>query len=228
MLEIKSKFVIKKITKNLAQKRLLQLMKYNKKIQEKLDISINDYREYNQIEFKLYPNDKIGNIFLNSINMDKNNIHIYINHDKIENGSIIEHNDIIKKIKLVIDPEIKSLSSLFNGFDNIDYIECIKFNRKDIIDMSKMFYGCKNLMTINIEKFKTDNVTNMSYMFHKCLSLFIIDIKNFNTKNVLNMQNMFDDCSELRQLDLNNFDTSNVIYMNDMFHNCKNLKLLNI
>ena len=211
---------MKKIKQNLNQKRCLQLVKYNKKMQEKLDISIEDYREYNQIVFELYPNDEIGNIFFNSIMIDSRYMHIYINDGKNEKkGSIIEHKDIIKKIKVVIDFEIKSLNSLFINFDNVVDIQCTKFNRKDITDMSKIFYGCKNLMTLNIENFKTDNVTNMSYMFHKCISLLVIDLNNFNTSNVQNMQNMFEECLQLRQLNISNFDTSNVIYMNDMFSN---------
>ena len=142
MLTIKSKFVMKKITKKINHKRFLQLLKYNKKIQKKIYISIQDYRKYNQIEFELHPNNKVGKIFLNTINADRLYIHIYINDDIREKfGSIIEHNDTIQKIKIVIDIEIKSLRGLFNNFDNIKHIKCTKFNRKDIFNMSRMFYG---------------------------------------------------------------------------------------
>ena len=48
MLEIKSKIILKKIFKNIENKIWLKTIKYNKNLQNKLDISIEDYKKYNQ------------------------------------------------------------------------------------------------------------------------------------------------------------------------------------
>ena len=215
MLGIKSKHILKKILQSLEYKIFLNLIKYNKKLQKKLDIAIEDYKIYNQIEFEIIPNYQQRKIFIiNKVELDSF-IHISINDSK----DYINNFFPISKIKIVIDPEVKSLKDFFKNLDYIEVFKCTKFNRRDIIDMSHMFSGCKNLKKLDISKFKTDNVTNMSYMFYCCKSLPYLDLHNYNTNKVKNMQNMFDQCSSLDSLDLNNFNTSNVIYMNDMFYN---------
>ena len=56
---IKSKYILKIIFNNLKNSRSFQIIKYNKKLQNRLDFSFHDYREYIQvlspieIEFKL-------------------------------------------------------------------------------------------------------------------------------------------------------------------------------
>ena len=54
---IKSLYILKKIFNHIKEKKiLLKIIKYNKLIQKKLDISINDYFEcQNQIEIIIYP-----------------------------------------------------------------------------------------------------------------------------------------------------------------------------
>lgn len=48
MLEgIKSQFVLNLIFKNLPEVTSLKLWKYNKKLQERIRLSINDYKKYN-------------------------------------------------------------------------------------------------------------------------------------------------------------------------------------
>ena len=42
---IKSKYILKKILDNLHKQRLLQIIRYNKNIQNKLDLSKKDYKE---------------------------------------------------------------------------------------------------------------------------------------------------------------------------------------
>ena len=230
MLKIKSKYILKKIFQNIKQNKYLQLIKYNKKIQYKLDKSIEDYKEYNQIEIELRPKleYKDKSKFINKNDYDRFNIHIYINDDRKESDScFLEANQNIQKIVIKIDFEKKSLKGLFKNCDCLEEINFIKFNRKDIIDMSEMFRGCINLNKIFLLNFKSDNVTNMSYMFGGCSSITNLNILKFNTAKVKYMHNMFERCSKIEYLNLENFNTANVISMNDMFYECTSLKKVN-
>ena len=242
MLKIKSKFVLKRIFQNIKENKFLDMIRYNKRFQNKFNISIQNYREYNQIEIELKQiihSDKNSKF----INIDiMNEPYIHINKDKKENDSTnpfmiktLKEPSIFRPItnmiedsdkKIIIDFEVKSLKGLFKNCESIKEIKILKCNRKDIIDISEMFYGCKNLDNLNITNLKTDKVKDMSYMFSGCSSLNEINIFNFNTSNVINMQNMFEKCSNLKELNLSNFNTSNVIYMNDMFYECTSLKTL--
>jgi len=50
---IKSQFILILIFKNIPEVTFLKLCKYNKKLQERIGLSINDYKKYNQIEIEL-------------------------------------------------------------------------------------------------------------------------------------------------------------------------------
>ena len=230
MLKIKSKYIIKRIFENINKKKYLQLIKYNKTLQDKLNKSIKSYIEYNQIEILLIPvsEEKKKTIIFNREIKIKPFTHFYINGSNNEYISYDFDTKDIFTIKMIIDFNLKSLKGLFKNYESLKEINIIKCNRKDIKNMSEMFYGCKNLDKLNITNLKTDKVTDMSYMFSGCLSLENINLLNFDTSNVTNMQNMFERCTKVEELNLYNFDTSNVIYMNDMFYECKSLKSLNI
>ena len=49
LLNIKSKFILQKILKNISKKKYLEINKYNKKIQKRLDLNINDYIEFSEL-----------------------------------------------------------------------------------------------------------------------------------------------------------------------------------
>ena len=99
--------------------------------------------------------------FINLPNKDPN-YHFYLNDNKEElDKNYITKYDNAKKIKVIIDEGIKSLSSLFKSCLYIKKINFIKLYRKDIIDMSYMFSGCSSLEEINITRIRTDNVQNM-------------------------------------------------------------------
>ena len=78
--KLKSNFIFKKILNYMKKKKLLDIMKYNKKLQKRLNLNINDYKEYSQlyssieIELKLVDN-KYGE-FINI--PDDDNISILI------------------------------------------------------------------------------------------------------------------------------------------------------
>ena len=170
MLKIRNKYILKNILSFLAQKKFLSLIKYNKKIQNKLDKSIIDYREYNQIEIEITPikNNFSGKV-INFKEENKEYYYIYFDN-QIKEINYISSKDNISKIKIIIDFEIKSLEGLFEKCDYISMISFHKFNRKDINNISCMFKRCSNLISINFSKFNTSKVINMNFMFYNCSS----------------------------------------------------------
>jgi len=223
---IKSIYILKQIFGNIKQKKLLYLIRYNKNIQNILKIGINDYIEFIKIEIEIFPickNER--NYFINRKEQYESYYHIYFNDDKNEiNRIYFTRDDNIKKIKIVIDKEVKSFEKLFYSYgwyDNcIEKINFIKFNRTDINNMSYMFSRSSLLREINFYSFNTDNVDNMSCMFNGCSSLKRLDLSNFNTNNVTNMNSMFRACESLKELNINNFSFNKVKYMFNIFYAC--------
>ena len=227
--KIKSKYKLKNILNNLSKKKFLELIKYNKQFQNTLEITIEDYKKFAQIEIELYPAENVSGKFINIKKEDEYCFHIYFNDNKEEKKiNTISSFDNIQKIKIIIDNEFKSISGLFKDCETIKKINFIKFTNKDILNMNYMFYGCTNLKELLFSKFKTDKVINMRYMFYNCCSLTELNLSNFNTYNVTDMNNMFGYCSKIKQLDLSNFYTNKVKNMEFMFSGCYLLNYLNI
>ena len=180
---LKSKYLFKKIFENLNAKIFLKIIKYNKKFKVKLDISDKNYKEYCDIEIELIPKG-IGE-FINFINQEEEQFfHIYFNDDKNETKrNNLINGEKIKKIKLIIDYQVRSFYKLFYNCNCLESIKFIKFNRKDINNMSYMFYNCYSLQDLNTSNLITNNVTDMSFMFAACSSLIKLELSNFNTKS---------------------------------------------
>ena len=80
---LKSKYILKKIFGNLTGKNFFKIIKYNKLLKDKLDISNKDYKEYCDIEIDIIP--KGTGEFINFINKEEEKYyHIYFNDDKNE------------------------------------------------------------------------------------------------------------------------------------------------
>ena len=146
---IKSKIILKKIFNNLAKKNLLNMIKYNKIIKERIDININDYKEYSEnyssIELEIKVNNKFGR-FINIRSEDESYFHIYFNDNKDEIKRYYAIDDEqIKNIKIIIDYQIKSLNFLFYRCDNIESIYFKKFYRNNINKMKCLFGLCSSL-----------------------------------------------------------------------------------
>ena len=212
--DVKSNFILKQIFGNLNRNKFFNIIRYNKEIQKRLDIDINDYKnEYSKIEIEIIPIENNYAFFINYIT-NKSYFHIFINDNKEElKRNYIIKNDNAKKIKVILDNKIKSFSRLFKSCLYIKKITFNKFNRKDINDMSYMFSDCKLLEKIAFSEFNTNNVENMEFMFFNCSAIKELNLSNFNTDNLLNMSNMFNGCSLINKLDISNFNTGKVIDM---------------
>ena len=47
--DVKSNYILKKIFYNLTKGKFLNIIKYNKKLKKRLNININDFKEYSEI-----------------------------------------------------------------------------------------------------------------------------------------------------------------------------------
>ena len=220
-----------KIFDYLRKNKMLDIIKHNKKIQNILNININDYKEYlglfSPIEIEIIPTiNKYGN-FINIVN--KEYYHIYFNDDKEETKRYyLTKNDNVSKIKIVIDYQVKSFEKLFFDCNCIESLSFKKCYRNNICDISHMFCGCSSLKEINISNLITNKIRDMNALFSGCSSLKELNISNFNTDNVTDMSAMFLGCSSLEKLNLSNFNTDNVNDMSYMFFDCSSLKELNL
>ena len=230
---IKSDYFLQKLFGVSKKIKSLEIAKYNKILQKRLNLCLNDYKEYSQfyspivIELGLF-DDKYDK-FINIPNNKKRYYHIYFDNTNEEiKRNFLNQNEKIKMIKIIIDYQVNSFKGLFDNCQCINSINFKKFHRINITDMSDMFSRCSSLQEINLSNFNTNNVTNMSYMFHDCSSLKEINLSNFSTNNVINMSYMFSKCSSLLELNLLNFNTINVKYMSGLFAGCSSLKDLDL
>ena len=174
--KLKNNFILKKIFNYMKKKKTLMIMKYNKKLQKRINLNINDYKEFSQqyssieIEIKLVDN-KYGK-FINIPDEQKEYYHIYFDNSKEEiKRNVTKVNEKVKTIRIKIDYQVKSLNKLFYSCEYINSIIFKKFCRINITDMSYIFYNCSSLKELNLSNFNTNEVTNMSGMFIDCSSL---------------------------------------------------------
>ena len=162
-------------------------------------------------------------------NINKNNISIYIENEKIEfkyKYKSEEKGEI--KVKFVFNKLLISTSHMFYECSSLKSINLSSFNSSKVKNMDFMFSGCSSLKSVDLSLLNTSNVIDMGSMFSRCSSLESIDLSSFNTINVNNMSCMFYDCSSLKSIDLSSFDTTNVKNMGWMFKGCNNLKKKNV
>ena len=182
---LKSNYSLKKICDFIKKGKLLGIVKYNKILQKRLNLSIKNYKEFSEIftpiEIEIITiinNMNISYKFININENEKSYFHIYFNDNKeeIKNKYRINKEDNVTKIKLIIDYQVKSFEKLFEHCDCIESLNFKKFYRNNINNMIKMFYECSSLKKINLSNFNTSNVKNMGYMFYYCSSLKKINL----------------------------------------------------
>ena len=192
---ILSDYFIQKCFDYIHKRKSLEIIKYNKNIQKRMNININDYKKYSEkyslIEIEIKPMEKKYGEFINIKEGEEEYYHIYYNDNKKEEikNTYINEDDKVSKINIIIDYQVTSFIGLFFNCYCIESINFKKFNRNNITDMSGMFGGCSSLRELNLNNFNTNNVTNMSCMFRGCsneLKLKIKQFKNFKEEAFTN------------------------------------------
>ena len=146
---LKSKYILIKILDNLSKSKSLNILKYNKKLQNRIDKSINDYKEYCEIEIELIlvkkpvkkPVNFSNRYFINVFGENKKYCHIYFDNNKEEaNRNYLYEKDEINSIKIILDSQIKSFDMLFHGCPLIESINFKNFKRNDINNMNYIYF----------------------------------------------------------------------------------------
>ena len=123
---LKRNYFLQKIFDNLKRKKSLEIIKYNKNIQNRINLRINDYKEYSEIyssiEIEIIPLKNTYGEFININEENKSYYHIYFNNDKEEIKRNYIKDDNIKNINIIIDYQIKSFKELFYNCDCIKSI----------------------------------------------------------------------------------------------------------
>ena len=101
---ITSKYILQKVFNNLEKKRSFEIVKYNKNIKKRMDININDYKEFSEthtsIEIEIKTCDNKFGRFININQDDEKYYHIYFNNNKEEiKRNYITENENLKKLK---------------------------------------------------------------------------------------------------------------------------------
>ena len=126
---IRSAFINRFIFSFIKDNIKFDLIKYNKKIQNRLNLGTKNYKEYCEIEIEIVPiEDKYGQ-FININEDNKMYYHIYLNDNKeeIKNKYLINKDDKVQKIKIIIDYQVKSFKDLFKRCECIESINFKNF-----------------------------------------------------------------------------------------------------
>ena len=111
---LKNDYFLQNLFDYLLKKKSLDIIKYNKNIKERIDISIKDYKEYSEIyssiEIEIKP---VSNEYGEFIKINKENekyYHIYFNDNKEEaKRNYLNKNENVEKIKITIDYQISEI-----------------------------------------------------------------------------------------------------------------------
>ena len=86
--KLKNDYFLRKLFNILLKKKYLDIIKYNKSIKERINISIKDYREYleiySPIEIEIKTDNNQQGKFININKEDEKYFHIYFNNNKEE------------------------------------------------------------------------------------------------------------------------------------------------
>jgi len=135
--KIRSVYILRLIFDNLKEKKLLEIINYNKNMQNKLNKGLNDYiNEYSKIEIEIIPKKNAHGKFISIPKRYESYYHIYFNDNQedIKRGKL-DKKENISKIKVILDYKVKSLTKLFYKCKCIQKISFNKLKRKDILDM---------------------------------------------------------------------------------------------
>ena len=114
---LKSDYFLRKIFDTMKKSKTLEIMKYNKRLQKRLNLSINDYKEYSQlyssIELELKPADNEYGNFINIPDDEIEYYHIYFdNSNEEKKRNYLNENEKVKMIKILIGYQIKSFKKI--------------------------------------------------------------------------------------------------------------------
>lgn len=233
---IKSNIILKIIFHKLKYYKLLNIIKYNKNIQNKLNLDIRDYKECcdknSETEIEIIPVKGQCGIFFNNLHGN----FLYLYDWVFESGQFqfifFKKNEKGKDEQIKDDKKIKELTSSLKISKEDKISKILLVIKYKIETYQNLFHSCNIIKSIKVKnKSKKNNIRNISYMFAGCSSLESVDLSLFNTENVITMSHMFYGCTSLKKIIFEDnylFNTKNVGDMESMFNDCKSLKSINL
>ena len=106
---LKSDYFLRKLFDILKENKSLSIIKYNKKLQKRLNISIDNYKECSKIEIEVKIADNEYGKFINIlyINDEEKYYHIYFDNSNEEiKRNYLEENEKVKMVKIIIDYQV--------------------------------------------------------------------------------------------------------------------------
>ena len=131
--------------------------------------------------------------------------------------SYMENIEAINGIQYLNTSEVTNMSGMFEGCNNLIYLDVSGFDTRKVTDMGSMFQNCQKVKYLNVGNWDTSSVTNMGDLFNSCYVVESLDVSGWDTHNVTNMHGLFASCQELTALDVSGFDTQKTVSMNAMF-----------
>ena len=107
-IKIKSNYILKRLFGIMQTKISLKIIKYNINIQKRLNININNYKDFSEkfssIELEIIPIQNAYGSFINIKEEDEKYFHIYFNDNKEEiKKTELNKEDKVSKINIIID-----------------------------------------------------------------------------------------------------------------------------
>ena len=228
---VKSKYILQKIFNNIRKDKAIKIVRYNKNIQNKININIDDYEKYwiekyQPIEIEIIPYKNKYGEFINIFDKDDyKHYHIYFNNNykKQIKRYYLKNNESVTKINIIIDYSVKKFSWRFRKCDCIEYFSFKNYYRNYFI-MREMFRDC----SIKVADFSNLSCKGISMegMFCGCSSLSKVKLPHMNSNIIhINAISMFRFCSSLKEINLSDFINYNIgckYEINQMFYGCSN------
>ena len=129
---LKSDYFLIRIFDIMKKNKTLEILKYNKKLQKRLNLNINDYKKYSQIyssiELELKTNEYIYGRFINIFDEEKQYYRIYFNNSKKEiSRNYLKYKEKVETIKII------KLNHLLNYFLIVNAL--VQFISKNFIEI---------------------------------------------------------------------------------------------
>ena len=248
--KIKSSYNLKELFTFVDEKKELDLLKYNKYLRNRIDLTLDHYKTFKNIVINLEFDEDYLNSLKNEFMETKNKIENknYENEEEKKklNDDLKKNNEELTRIrfmglpffnqykefiKIFYDDKQGETTAFFNYLDNknIPKIKILIDKNANIDDCFSMFANCMSLKEIKFVKFNTKDITSMRHMFYLCSHLRNLDLSNFDTSNVTTMFGMFKKCNLLESLKISEtFVTSKVKDMQYLFDNCNNITTLDL
>ena len=152
-----------------------------------------------------------------------------IDNIDVENGKYNYTDNDTVKLEIYFNSVLTSLDNMFEGCDQLIYVDLSELITRRIKTISHTFTNCKNLQKIDLSSLKDSIITSMDSLFEGCNNL--VDIKGMeqlNTINLKNIQNMFVNCENLIFVNLSSFELEKIESNRKIFDNNPSLRYIDM